>query len=211
MVSKILEGVKLTLTRENGGYLSDEEVRGLKKAVIMDKYLASLGVTVSSSDIFFAIKTIFDIDLTTKPVLSNESLEQYLNHSEVTGAKIREIINDIYGVNLDAISSLEGSRISLFSKGQWIVQNDRDLFVVHTGIRDIDARVYPTTFFMERTGLSELPDQLKQSLTKLGYDYDESIGSYFYSNPTGDPVPDSFKGRTMGALIDVVRGSYSDI
>ena len=46
----------------------------------------------------------------------------------------------------------------------------------------------------------ELPIELINTLISLGYYFEENDGSYYYSNPTGEPVPDAFKGQTMMAI-----------
>lgn len=66
---------------------------------------------------------------------------------ELTPSEIRVAINLIFGTNLDGISSLENSKIGLFSKGQWINKSDEALFVVQTSDDDVDVRIYPTEYF----------------------------------------------------------------
>jgi hypothetical protein len=216
MDSKIINAVN----RELGDSLSDEQIKAMRKVDIFDKYINSFKEKISSSEVCFAVLSIYGVELETVPVLLKEDfssprdlIDRYLNQSEgvVTSEKIREIINHIFGVNLFGISSLYGSGISLYSKNRWMCKNEDALFEVHTGPRDIDAIVYPTKYFMERTGLTQLPNELQKSLIGLGYYYDEKIGSYYYLNPTGEPVPDAFKVRTMGTIIEVVRHSYSDL
>ena len=194
----------------------DSEV--MKKVDIMDKYFDSYQEKVTSSEICSIVKSIFKLDLETKPVLlsSTEGTAKMAIDSglaqfgkNVSGAEIRKLINQIFGINLDAISSLDGSRISLFSKGQWVIQHEQDLFVVHTGLGDVDVKVFPTDYFSEQTGLKELPEDLQQSLTSIGFYYDEKIGSYYYSNPSGEAIPDAFKGQTIGTILTFIRHSYN--
>lgn len=200
----------------------------MSKIAIMDKYLDSNGEKISSSLICEAVESIFHINLDKAPVLiegeiqeglsstgggltSREAIDSCLNQfgENITGADIRGIINGIFGINLDGIVHLEGARISLYSKNQWIVHQEKDLFVVHTGTGDIDAKVYPTTYFMEQTGIEELPTDLQHSLIDLGYSYNEEIGSFYYTNPASKAVPDSFKGQTMAAIRKVIERSFS--
>lgn len=204
----------------------------MKKTETMDKYLSSYGKKISSSEICHVVDLIFKINLDKVPILpkakeeadgvssstgnelvSKEVIDYYLNQydGEITGAEIRKIINKIFGVNLDGISSLEGSGISLYSKGQWIVQHEKDLFVVHTGARDIDVKIFPTNYFTEQTGLVELPIDLQHSLTSIGYYFDENINSYYFLNPTGEAVPNEFKVKTMGAILGVIKNSFSNV
>jgi hypothetical protein len=118
------------------------------------------------------------------------------------------IVNLIYGINLPGISSLEHSRISLFSKSQWIVHNDTDLFVVYTGTGDIDVKVYPTPQYTKLTGLSELPPDLHEALFNLGFRYQEETGAYYYRNQNGETVPDSFKGQTLSVIKSVIGKKF---
>ena len=145
----------------------------MSKAAMMDKYLDSYGKTISSSVICEVVNSIFGMNLDEAPILtkvdtveglsstgdklmSRLAIDSYLNQSgeEITGANIRGMINEIFGVNLEAISSLEGARISLYSKDQWVVHQEKDLFVVHTGTGDVDVKIYPTTYFTEQTGVA---------------------------------------------------------
>ena len=199
----------------------------MKKAEMMDKYLDSYGKRISSSEICHVVDLMFKINLDETPILSKEKeevdvvtssigrevIDSHLNQydRDITGAEIRKIINEIFGVNLEAISSLEGARISLYSKGQWIVQHEKDLFVVYTGASDVDVKVFPTNYFTEQTGLVELPSDLQHALTSIGYYFDEKIDSYYFLNPTGEAVPDAFKGKTIGAILGVIQHSFSNL
>jgi hypothetical protein len=190
------------------------------KVEILDHYFDNFEGTISSSEVCSAIESIYGVEIDTAPVLLNEAytsprdlIDKYLNKAEgtLTAVKIREIINMIFGVNLYGISTLYGSGISLYSKNRWMCKNDDALFEVHTGPSDIDAMVYPTEYFMEKTGLTGLPEELIQSLSNLGYYYDEKVGSYYYVNPTGEPVHDSFKVKTMGTILGIIGKSYSHL
>ncbi|WLV24640.1 hypothetical protein QR721_13515 [Aciduricibacillus chroicocephali] len=202
----------------------------MSKSEMMDKHLDSTENTIDSAVVCEVVESTFGLDLDEAPILENVNaiegcsstdgkllsrvvIDSYLNQckEELTGPVIRGMINRIFGVNLDAISSLEGKRISLYSKGQWIVHNKKDLFVVHTGIRDVDVKIYPTTYFTEQTGLSGLPMDLQQLLMNLGYTYNKENGSYYYINPTGEAVPDQFKGKTMQAIGKVIHESFSSL
>jgi hypothetical protein len=201
----------------------------MKKVDIMDKFFDSYQGKVTSSEICRIVSSIFKFDLETKHVLSKELVEaEVVAPSEstakmaidsglaqfgktVTGAEVRKLINQIFGINIDAISSLDGSRISLFSKDQWVLRQEQDLFVVHTGSGDVDVKVFPTDYFTERTGLKELPEDLQKSLTRVGFYFDEKAGSYYYSNPSGEAIPDAFKGQTIGAILKVIHHSYQNL
>jgi hypothetical protein len=188
----------------------------------MDESVCAMSGKINSSEIFKIVRSIFSIDLNLIPISSLQNalenapaaildshLEQY--KEKITGPKIREMINHIFGVNLDAISSLAVAIISLFSKGLWMLRDDHDLFVVHTGEGDVSVKILPTGYFTEQTGLDTLPHDLQQSLTNLGFNYDEKCRSYYFSTPDGEAVIDAFKGQTMGVIIQVIQNSYSHI
>jgi hypothetical protein len=209
----------------------NDQINLMTKAEMMNKYFDSNKKGSSSAEICRVVKSIFGFDLDTMPVLSKRGEEgvealssdtfeipvsrvlinSYLDQSgkEVTGAEIRNMINQIFGINLDAISSLDGARISLYSKDQWVVQHTKDLFVVQTGTGDVDVKVFPTEYFTEQTGLEQLPVDLHHSLTNIGFTYNEQIGSCYYSSPTGEAVPDAFKGQTIGAIMKAIHDAYS--
>jgi hypothetical protein len=202
---------------------------------MMDKYFDSYGKTIRGSEICNVVKSIFRIDLDAITVLSKEAeehlkaipstdgtakqskaklvMDSYLDQyeKEITGSDIRRMINQFLGINLDAISSLVGARISLYSKDQWVVQQENDLFAVKTGTGDVDVEIFPTTYFTEQTGLKELPNALQLSLSTIGFCNNEEIGSYYYVSPTGEAVPDAFKGRTIGAILEVIHKSYAHL
>lgn len=202
------------------GPISDKELEAqintISKIELMDKWVPS-AKKIDSEGVCTIVNLLFGFDLKTKTVFSASNpdsplsvINSYLESHEfnVTGADIRKMINEVFAINLGAIASLEKARMSLFSKNQWMVRHEQDLFVVHTGDDDVDAWVYPTEYFKERTGENELPDELQEALTHLGYSFNDKIGSYYYANPTGEAVPDAFKGQTMGAIIKVIQNSY---
>ncbi|WP_052158786.1 hypothetical protein [Halobacillus sp. BBL2006] len=160
-----------------------------------------------------ADQSIEDLDEYIESLSKVEVMDLYLEYygKKIEGPEIRRVINQIFGVNLDGISSLEGSGVSLFSKDQWISQYDNDLFVVHTGLTDVDVWVYPTEYFTEQTGLTELPTGLKNGLMALGFEYSEEKGTLYYANPTGESVADQFKGHTLGTIIGFIKGNYAEL
>ncbi|MGG3561515.1 hypothetical protein ABES03_07895 [Neobacillus rhizosphaerae] len=199
----------------------------MSKIEMMDHYLKSYEGNFGYTEVRHIVKSLFGLDLETKTVISREfitslsfgeashsarsALDSYIHQQEkeLSGADIRKTINALFGINLDAISSLERARISIYSKGQWVVQKENDLFVVHTGPGDIDVKIYPTEYFAEKTGLSGVPIELQQALTGLGYSYDKENTCSFFSNPTGEAVQDEFKGLTMGAIMKAIQVHYS--
>lgn len=193
----------------------------MNKAQAMDEQIQSLQNALTSETIISTVKTVYRINLDKLPILdshaagavfppgttSEEAIATRLTqeHEALTGSEIRRFINELFGVNLDAISALDGSGVSLFSKDQWIVQNEKDLFVVWTGKGDVDVKVYTTDYFAEKAGSSALPLGLEESLLSLEFVSDEETGGVYFRNPTGEAVADSFKGQTMGIILQTVR------
>ncbi|WP_431802750.1 hypothetical protein [Halobacillus andaensis] len=142
-----------------------------------------------------------------------EVLDLYMKAAgkKINGPSIRTAINGIFGINLDGISGLEDSGVSLFSKDQWISKNERDLFVVETGLTDVDVWVYPTEYFTEHTGLTGLPKELQEALSAIGFAYNKDVEAFYYSNPTGESVTDAFKKQTLGTIIKMIHTFYVDI
>ncbi|GEN53210.1 hypothetical protein [Halobacillus faecis] len=130
---------------------------------------------------------------------------------EMSGDDIRKMINAIFGINLAGISGLEGTGVALFSKEQWISHYKNDLFVVHTGADDVDVWVYPTDHFKKQTGLEGNPRELEVALSALGFEYSEEKEALYYANPTGESVPDNFKGQTLGTIIGVIKENYEGL
>lgn len=140
-------------------------------------------------------------------------MDLYLQYygEKIESSEIRRVINQIYGINLNGISGLEAARISLYSKGQWISKTKRDLFEVHTGTGDIDVWIVPSEYFVEKTGLTTLPEELQALLEKLGYWYNSDKGAFYYTTNSDETVPDSFKGQTIGAISNVVTTYYPNL
>ena len=107
----------------------------MTKAEAMDNLIASYEKGVSSTEIITIIYQVFKLNLESAtldlPTPPRATIDAYLEHcgNEATGAEIRRMFNQTFGINLDALSALEGSKFSLYSKGQWMVQHEKDLFV----------------------------------------------------------------------------------
>ena len=131
-----------------------------------------------------------------------ELLDYALLHlpSAPSGETVRQVINDVYRVNLSGISALEASTFSLFSKGTWIKQNENDLFVLNTGSTDTEVTVSVTEHFIRQMGAGELPAGLCRELEALGFVYIPEKNQLNYSSSDGRPVDDIFKKKTIGAL-----------
>ncbi|MFD0696139.1 hypothetical protein ACFQZT_18870 [Paenibacillus sp. GCM10027628] len=141
-----------------------------------------------------------------------EVMDRYLHSygEQITGSQIRNMINGIFGVNLDGIASLDKARLSIFSKGQWISRNDTDIFVLYTGRGDVDLKVCATLYLIEKIGSDQFPSELHDFLTEKGFSYDEEMKAYHYSNPTGQSVSDAFKGQLIGTLITYIKDHYGE-
>ncbi|MEZ7170648.1 hypothetical protein [Sporosarcina sp. OR05] len=216
-VAKVLE---LEVHEQQGAIGTITKIDDMSKVNIMDIYVSTFELPIDGKQICQCVKEVFGIQIDSKYVLPKKRdlrtdyvcgfnvrlIDNYLKElqNQLTGQEIRLLINNIFGINLDAIDSLEKTQISLYSKGQWIVQQASDLFVVHTGIGDIDAWVLPTDYYIEQTGLNELPEQLQQNLSLIGYEYNSDIQGMYYCNPTGEAVEDAFKGRTMRAILSCI-------
>ncbi len=204
----------------------------MSKITKMDDYLALYNNEITSAEVCEVVRKVFEIDLEEKHTLNKivieednissslaeksiarKAIDDFIKQSndEITGDNIRKMINEIFGVNLNAISTLEDGRISLYSKNQWISKSEKDLFVVYTSNNDADAKVYPTIYFKEKSSEEELPTILQESLIELGYIYNKELGTCYFSNSTGEAVPDEFKGKTMAAICKVIQEAYSNI
>lgn len=142
----------------------------------------------------------------------NEVMDRYMKEQDyaLTGAESRILINQIFGVNLAGISTLEHMQLAVSSKGQWIVKSDQDLFVLESSLDDVDVSIYTTPYFKEVTGSDQLPDSLKTKLMDLGFTYNEEADLLYYKNPKGESVSDAFKGQVMGILIGTIVTEYKN-
>lgn len=140
----------------------------------------------------------------------SEVMDRYIKeHDEqLTGAESRILINQIFGVNLDGISTLEYSQLAISSKGQWILKSDTDLFILESSLDDVDVSVYATPYFEQVTGSNKLPESLKTKLMSLGFTYNEEKELLYYINPTGESVPDAFKGQVLGIIMGTIMREY---
>lgn len=233
----ILETLAKRLPAASPAELEERRLE-LSKAEQMDAYLQSFEGELTADAVHAVVQTVFEIDLDHVSLLTegekealaaaeadtvsdapdssihprtiiDSQLAAYGGHR--TGPEIRSMLNRLFGVNLDAISTLEKARISLYSKGQWIVQHDHDLFVVFTGEGDVDVKVYPTGLYKEQAGKSGLPEDLQQALRSLGYRPDTEQDGYYYADPHGQAVADAFKGQTMGAIMAAIRSSCAHL
>lgn len=181
----------------------------MNKAERMDAALKPYGTKLTSEELFPVIREIFGMDLDQVPLLQASSqkardlVDQELTQRqvEVTGKEIRQFINELFGVNLEAISALEGAGISLYAKRRWVIAEQADCFVVYSGDGDRIARVFITPVYKERTGRLSAPDSMVEAFLKMGYIANSSHSSFYYESAEDAPVPDAFKGQTIGTLL----------
>lgn len=123
---------------------------------------------------------------------------------DLTGAERRVLINQIFGVNLDGISGLEGKQLGIYSKGAWVINTPTDLLVISSSHDDVELYVNTTDYWEQVTGTNQVPDSLKQYFVDNGFTYDEATDKYTWVNPTGESAPDAFKSQTIGNLLQTI-------
>ncbi|WP_372632026.1 hypothetical protein [Cohnella sp.] len=202
---------------------SDDSGERLSKSARLDLLIESQD-RLGADDIIRFVDRIFSINLKEMPLLPGHNdrslpapaapgtvLDAWLERVEgkASAADIRGMINQAFGINLEALSALEGKRIALFSKRQWMVRDDRDLFELRTGDGDADVTVRPTAYLLERIGSGELP--ALEPLIALGFGRNVSENCYFYASSDGKAVADAFKGRTMAAILNAIREHYAHL
>lgn len=136
----------------------------------------------------------------------NEVMDRYLKEQNyaLSWTENSGLINQVFGVNLIGISGLEGKQIAISSKGQWIVKSGQDLVILESSLDDVDVSVYVGPYFESVFGTNELPEELIAKLSAIGFTYQEDSKRLFYRNPTGESVPDAFKGQVIGILLGFV-------
>lgn len=136
----------------------------------------------------------------------NEVMDRYIKQSDyaLTGVQLSLLVNQIFGVNLMGISSLDGKQLAINSKGQWIVKGEQDLILLESSLDDVDVFVYAGPYLEELTGTKALPEELIVKLTAIGFVYQEENDRLYYRNPTGESVPDAFKGQVIGILLGFI-------
>ena len=142
----------------------------------------------------------------------NAVMDRYIKEHDynLSGAESRVLINQIFGVNLDGISTLEHSQLAISSKGQWILKSDTDLLILESSLDDVDVSVYATPYFEKVTGSNELPESLKAKLMNLGFTYNQESELLYYKNPTGESVPDALKGQVLGIIVGTIMAEYKN-
>ena len=195
---EIREAVKVVFGADLN-YISEKNY-GSKLSVynvaVMESLRISINVDSNSNE----------CDAQIMAMTKNEIMDRYIEVHEysLTGAECRVLINQIFGVNLDGISGLEHSKVSIYSKGQWILQGDSDLLNVSSSLDDVELYVGTTNYYNETTGSDQLPDSLKQKLMSIGFSYNPEQNRFVYRNTTNESVPDAFKGQVIGNVLECV-------
>lgn len=148
-----------------------------------------------------------ELDTQIMTMKKNEVMDRAIEAHDysLTGEDARVVINQIFGVNLDGISGLEHVGISIYSKGQWILQGDTDLFIVSSNLDDVELYLATTAYFNETTGSNQFPDSLKQAVMSFGFTYNADVDHFIYRNPTNESVPDALKGQVLGSVVGTIH------
>jgi hypothetical protein len=190
------------------------------KALQMNELLDKLEGNLNAEAIGIIIKNTYGIDLGRITLLPGIMLEDQEPAPSKTnepdalrriweqggrpkdGPAIRELVNKCFGVNLDAISALDGKGISLFSKGQWILKGNKDWIELHTGEGDRTVTINAASGWRELHGDDALPAELAEALIQLGYTPNSDGNRFNHVSTDGSAVPDAFKGATIAAIMN---------
>ncbi|MER2260493.1 MAG: hypothetical protein ABS934_00675 [Psychrobacillus sp.] len=203
--------------------LMEDTLVKMSKIEAMDRYFEEIDATTES--IAHYIYYAFYIDLNKAYLLDMEITEKLKEPSpkaaitwslenqqqDWTGEQIRNLLLKLFGINTNGLAFLENKRISLYSKKQWILKQDNDLFIVSTGVKDIDVYILATDYFKQKTGLDGLPKNLHEKLNELGFTYNEEKMCYYYCTENDQSVEDSFKGQVLNSLIEAARTTYDNL
>ncbi|WP_164763035.1 hypothetical protein [Paenibacillus humicus] len=143
----------------------------------------------------------------------NDVMDHFLSAygETIPGSDSRRIINYIFGVNIDGLSGLERSRLSVYSKGQWELNNQNDVLIIKSSKGDVDLYVGPTAYYVDKLGTDQLPPELVHALLSLGFTLDTDANLYTYHNVSGESVPDAFKGQVIGAIVTCIQTNFANL
>ncbi|MNV75472.1 hypothetical protein D3C71_1687600 [compost metagenome] len=143
----------------------------------------------------------------------NDVMDKFLNSygSVILGTDSRRIINYIFGVNVTGLSGLEHARLSVYSKGQWVLNNPTNVLIISSSKHDIDLYVAATDYYASQLGTYSVPVDLKNSLLALGFTYDATTEILTYHSTNGESVPDSLKVTVMGLLVTCINTNLSNL
>lgn len=145
----------------------------------------------------------------SKAEVMDKFLQSYGN--QIEGSDVRRVINYIFGVNLDGISALEYARLSIYSKGQWVLKSPTDIFIISSNKGDVGIFVGVTPYYIEQLETDLLPSDLADFLTEQGFAYNPESNQYEYFNPDGESVSDEFKGLIINTVVSYINDHYLDL
>lgn len=145
----------------------------------------------------------------SKAEVMDKFLQSYGN--QIEGSDVRRVINYIFGVNLDGISALEYARLSIYSKGQWVLKSPTDIFIISSNKGDVGIFVEVTPYYIEQLGTDLLPSDLADFLTEQGFAYNLESDQYEYYNPDGESVSDELKGLIINTVVSYINDHYLDL
>ncbi|WP_088006894.1 hypothetical protein [Indiicoccus explosivorum] len=197
----------------------------MRKIGEMDAFLDSFPHPAGGDRICRLIRQVFGIDLEQVQLLdrsmaelldeptAGKAINLYMGMYDppFSGREIRLMLNRLFGINLEGIAALEGERISLYSKGQWMTRSETDLFIIRSGYLDADVSVTPSAYYLERSNAAGLPPALTEALCSMGYTEDQTIQGCYFLSSDGSPVQDVFKGKTIGTVIQFIRTACTDM
>lgn len=145
----------------------------------------------------------------SKAEVMDKFLQSYGN--QIEGSDVRRVINYIFGVNLDGISALEYARLSIYSKGQWVLKSPTDIFIISSNKGDVGIFVGVTPYYIEQLEADLLPSDLADFLIEQGFAYNPESNQYEYYNPDGESVSDEFKGLIINTVVSYINDHYLDL
>ncbi|MDQ0232526.1 hypothetical protein [Metabacillus malikii] len=187
-------------------YISNEG-EGAKLSVYPDEVMDGMRKALNHKQLPTA-----ELDKEIMSLTKAEVMDIYIDYFRVQShEEVIRILNLIYGVNLRGLSTLENSRITLYTKKQWLFRKTTNLFEIHTGKGDIDVTILPTAYFIENTGINDIPNFLKTQLSDLGFIQLEGKLGLYYSNPNGETVSDQFKLLTINTIRKAIDTEYKNL
>lgn len=178
------------------------------------------GILTYSEDVLRVVREELGIDPQTTDLddkIYNKSKSQIMDiyihtlNGNVSIGDVQTVVYGVYGVNLAGISTLEHARFSVYSKGGWVVKKDTDIFVVESGIGDIDLYIYPTEYFIAKTGINGVPEDFQEQLKQIGMSYDDEAGRMYYHTPNNQSMSADFKDAMMAIVLSYTSENFLDI
>lgn len=153
------------------------------------------------------------LDSTIMAMTKVEVMDRFLDSygSQITGTDIRRVINEIFGVNLTGISGLEHARLSIYSKGQWVLDSPTNVLIISSSKGDIDLYVGVTDYYIQQLGTDQLPTELQTFLINLGFVYNTTTHQYDYHNSAGTSVSDALKSQVINKLVATIQSDFINL